>query len=817
MVRMARKDLPIGTVTFLFTDVEGSTRWVENLGEAGYADMLDGQRRHLRDAFRRHEGVEVDTQGDSFFYAFADARQAVAAVTEVQQTLSGPIKVRMGLHTGQPLLTEEGYVGLEVHRAARIAAAAHGGQVLLSGETGRLVEGDLVDLGEHRLKDFREPVRMFQLGSQAFPPLNTISNTNLPRPASSFVGRGREVSEVVALLQRGVRLLTLTGPGGSGKTRLAIEAAAEQISRFKGGVFWLELAAVREPALLFESIAQTLGAKDNLTRHIGERHLLLLLDNLEQVVDAAPELAMLVERCAHLTVIVTSRQLLRVRGEFEYRVTPLATQDAVVLFHERSGVQSDESVAELCRRLDNLPLAVELAAARASVLSPAQILQRLSQRLDLLKGGQDLEARQQTLRATIAWSHGLLTEGEKALYARLSIFAASFSLEAAEVVCGADVDTLQSLLDKSLVHRAESRFAMLETIREHAAEQLGQLAEAEPLIERLGQYLIDLIDGEDPPMFLGRQARVFELLELEHANTRTVLHWALRDKRHPIVLRLVATLFRFWVGRGHSVEARLWAEAALSARETAPLDLQLRMLVGASEILRASGNIALATALKEELVGRAEQCDLSDPLWVPAALVNLADIAMAAGEFPRARRLAEQSLELRLARGLHPARAHAALAELARREGDFGLAEELFDRAARGFVEMQDEVNAAWSFQVLGELALRGGDKGRATDRFRTSLRLSVDLLDMRAVGDRLQDLADAAWSGGDVDKAARLWGAGLRIHRNGSFVPARSSEPGELSELLKAEGAAMSLEDALVLALDAEGERGYLRRRLGA
>src|SRR3954464_9619483 len=289
--------LPQGTVTFLFTDVEGSTRLLHELGD-GYADVLAHHRRLLREAFARHGGVEVDTQGDAFFYAFPSGPDAIEAAGEGQQALSvGQILVRMGLHTGRPHVGREGYVGEDVHLAARIAAAGHGGQVLVSQATRALLDGGLADLGEHRVKDFSEPVCIFQLGEERFPPLKTISNTNLPRPASSFVGREREVSDVVELLQDGARLVTLSGPGGSGKTRLAIESAADLVPEFRNGVFWVGLAALGDPTLVAETVAQTLGAKAGLAEHIGERELLLLLDNFEQVVDAASELASLLESC----------------------------------------------------------------------------------------------------------------------------------------------------------------------------------------------------------------------------------------------------------------------------------------------------------------------------------------------------------------------------------------------------------------------------------------------------------------------------------------------------------------------------------------
>ncbi|HET9200288.1 MAG TPA: adenylate/guanylate cyclase domain-containing protein, partial [Dehalococcoidia bacterium] len=310
-----RPDLPTGTVTFLFTDVEGSTRLLHELGTEAYALALAEHRRLLRQAFTRHGGVEVDTQGDAFFYAFPAAQEAIKAAREGQEALvSGPIRVRIGLHTGAPHLSDEGYIGEDVHKGARIAAAGHGGQVLLSKDMLESVEVDASDLGEHRLKDFDEPIWIFQLGRQRFPPLKTISNTNLPRPASTFIGREREVEEVRALLQNGARLLTLTGPGGTGKTRLSIESAAELVPEFRNGVFWVELAQLRDPALVVETVAETLGAKDGLAEHIGERELLLLLDNFEQVVEAAPELSALLTACPHLRLLVTSRELLRVQG-----------------------------------------------------------------------------------------------------------------------------------------------------------------------------------------------------------------------------------------------------------------------------------------------------------------------------------------------------------------------------------------------------------------------------------------------------------------------------------------------------------------------
>src|SRR5262245_40872945 len=337
MLRVTR-DLPAGEVTFLFTDVEGSTRLLHELGAESYGLALAEHRRIVRDAFTRHGGVEVDTQGDAFFYVFADAADAVAAAAQGQQALeTRPVNVRMGLHTGTPHVTDEGYVGRDVHLGARIATAGHGQQVLLSKATQELVNAKTLDLGEHRLKDFEDPITLYQLGDAHFPPLNTISNTNLPRPASSFVGREKEVADVVSLLREDARLLTLTGAGGSGKTRLALEAAAELVPQFKAGVFWVGIASLRDPALVLDTIAHTIGAKDDVAQYIGRRELLLLLDNVEQVVEAAPDLAALVESCPNLSLLVTSREVLQVRGEVEYQVLPLAERDAVELFCARSG------------------------------------------------------------------------------------------------------------------------------------------------------------------------------------------------------------------------------------------------------------------------------------------------------------------------------------------------------------------------------------------------------------------------------------------------------------------------------------------------
>ena len=387
-------DLPHGTVTFVFTDIEGSTRLLHELGAEQYADALAEHRRVLREVFARCGGVEVDTQGDAFFYSFPTAPAALEAAREGQEGLAaGPITVRMGVHTGTPVVTAEGYVGEDVHRAARIAACGHGGQVLVSAAAAGLSVNRLRDLGEHRLKDLSAPERIYQLGSREFPPLKTLYQTNLPVPATPFLGREKELAEVAGLLAReDVRLLTLTGAGGSGKTRLALQTAGAVSEGYPNGVWWVSLAPLRDPGLVAPTVAQVLGATGGLADHIGEKRMLLLLDNFEHLVEAAAALGELFETCPGLDMLVTSRERLRLAAEQEYAVPPFEDTDGVSFFYARAravepGFEADEAVPEICRRLDHLPLALDLAAVRVKTLTPSQILARLEQRLPLLTGG----------------------------------------------------------------------------------------------------------------------------------------------------------------------------------------------------------------------------------------------------------------------------------------------------------------------------------------------------------------------------------------------------------------------------------------------
>ena len=768
-------DLPSGTVTFLFTDIEGSTRLLHELGSEAYAAALAEHRRLMRAAFERFGGVEVDTQGDAFLVAFGTASDAVAAAREATKGLAeGPIRVRMGLHTGTPLVTAEGYVGPDLHLGARIAAAGHGEQVLLSRATRDLVDAEVLDLGEHRLKDFAEPVWIFQLGSERFPPLKTVSNTNLPRPASSFVGREREREELVSLVNGGARLVTLAGPGGSGKTRLAIEVAADVVPDFKNGVFWVALAAIRDAALVTETIAQTLGAKDGLEEHISERALLLLLDNFEQVVDAGPELVALLESCPNLSLLVTSRELLRVRGEVEYQVPPLAEPEAVELFSVRSGLAGDAAVADLCGRLDNLPLAVELAAARTRVLSPAQIAGRLGQRLDVLKGGRDAETRQRTLRATIEWSYDLLAPDEQKLFANLSVFVGGCTLEAAEQICGADLDTLESLVDKSLLRHTQERFWMLETIREYATERLDESGEADELRFRHARWLLEFANEAEPELHGPGQLGWLDRLDEEHGNLRAALAWGLAYGDGQLGGSVAGSLFWFWQHRSHLGEGERWLAEALARGAGWPAELRARLLQGHGQLTYYKGATVgsdVPVAAAEAASAAANLLEDAVRLWSESGLEgplaeSLAYLAIAAGEAgnpERSRAAGEQSV--RVARrtrddwtlGLSLWALGTTMVQGTSGPTDLDGAAPVLEESVERLRPTGDRWALAAPLFYLGVIARARGDAARAFDLVGEATEL------IRAIGDKyrltiaVKYLAELAESRGEGEVARSL------------------------------------------------------------
>ena len=762
-----RQDLPVGTVTFVFTDIEGSTRLLDELGVERYGELLSQHHRVCRVAWAEHGGVEVDTAGDAFFVAFPTASGALAAAGEAQEALRElGLRVRMGVHTGEVSVAETGYVGLEVHRAARIAAAAHGGQVVVSGATVAAAGSDgLVELGEHRFKDVDEPVAIFQLGEGSFPPLKTLSNTNLPRPASSFVGRERELSEVLSRFERGARLVTLTGPGGSGKTRLALEAAATLVPQFRAGAFWVGLAPLRDPALVTETIAQTLGAKDDLAEHIGERELLLLLDNLEQVIEAAPELSALLRACPNLRLLVTSRELLRVEGEVEYPVPPLHEPEAVALFCERAQTGPTEEVRELCARLDSLPLAVELAAARTRALSPAQILERLSQRLDLLKGGRDADPRQQTLRATIAWSYDLLSDDEQRLFRAMSVFAGGCTLAAAEEVCDADLDTLQSLVEKSLLRFTNERYWMLETIRAFAADALASAGERRAVDERHAHWFLELARQAEPRLTTSDQSRWFDRLTAELGNLRVALEF-LDDVGRA---RLATALWRFWEPRNLLTEGRKWLSASPDLELVAGPSVAVRLHVAASRMAwkqrdTEDGMIRARTAY--EVAARAADDALlalagenlgvvvgfDDPARGRELLVECIDHARHAGD------------EVMLASVLNN------LAYTCLELRDFERAAAAVDESIQLSRTTGNAHGLAYALHTKGFLALLEDRTETARAALEEALVAFQELGDLASTGDSVDGLAQCFAAEGDASTAATLWAAADGVRERAGF-----------------------------------------------
>ena len=674
-----RDDLPTGTVTFLFTDIERSTSLLHELGAEPYAKVLAEHRTVIRTSCAGNGGVEVDTQGDAFFFAFPRASDALSAAETAQAALAkGPAHVRMGLHTGEPIVTDEGYVGSDVHRAARVMSAGHGGQILLSQATARLIDAltKLTDLGEHRLKDLSAPERLFQLGETAFPALNTLYQTNLPVVPTPLVGREHELAELVEILAAGDRLLTLTGPGGIGKTRLAMQVASLMHEHYAGGVWWVPLSAVTDPQFVVATAAQALGAKAGLAEHIADTHLLLLLDCFEHVVDAAPELAALLATCPHLVLLVTSRERVHLRGEIEYEVPPLGESEAVALFFERApSVEPDEVVHAVCRRLDGVPLALELAAARTNVLSPTQLLERLDQALVLLSGGpRDAPQRQRTLRATIDWSHGLLNDAEKRLFRRMGVFVGGCDLEAAEAICDANLDVLQSLVAKSLVRRRNDRLTMLDTVREYAAERLHETGEREEFEQRHAEFFTRLAEKQP---HMSRAEQVVDLAE-DEGNFRVALSFAAGGRNAELMLRLAGALWRFWWVRDNDEEARVWLEEANANGASGPAPLRAAVLRGLGVVCDGLGDPVQGRMHEEEALGLYRE--LGDLVGVGACLNNLGRSALEQGDLERATSLLQESIEYLELQGSEDSLAPwNNLAEVHLLKGDFAKARGHFE------------------------------------------------------------------------------------------------------------------------------------------
>ncbi len=776
-------ELPSGTVTFLFTDIEGSTRLLNELGAEAYAGALAEHRRVVRSACDRHGGVEVGTEGDSFFVAFATAPSALQAAGEAQGGLvAGPIRVRMGLHTGAPLLTDEGYVGVDVHRAARIAAAGHGGQVLVSAATATLADQvDLRDLGEHRLKDLGSPERVFQLGDGEFPPLKSLYRTNLPVPASSFLGRQEELADVVELLRSDdVRLLTLAGPGGTGKTRLALQAAAEASESFPDGLWWVSLAPLRDPTHVASALARALEVKEEPGRELIEslrsrlagKRALLLLDNLEHLLPAAASTVAAVRDAGGPTVLVTSRERVQLQGEQTYAVPSLSGSDGIELFVARARQVSNTfvptpAVAQLCARLDDLPLALELAAARTAVFSPEQLIERLSQRLDLLRGGHDSDPRQQTLRATIDWSYRLLEERERRIFGALSVFAGGCSYDAAEEVAGADPDVLQSLLDKSLLRLRDDglgrRYWMLETIREYAADELREpqvralrLKHAEYVAKFALRADPHLRHGPDQQGWVGRVAADYD-------NVRLAMQFALAEAPR-LALEIVGSLAFFVWLRGGFAEARAWVEEALAAGPGEPERLRAKVLECGAIIAERQGDLAAAQGFAEAAYAAYDIA--GDGLGKASALRELGKAASARGDVETARTIYEELARFAEQVGdrWNGAIALNNLGDIALYSADWHRTIELSGRSRQLRLELDDRWGAAWAFLnvILAQVQL--GQLDDAARNLRSSLDENLAIGSTMGISSCLDLAAVIAAAAHDWERAAGLLGASERL-----------------------------------------------------
>ena len=800
----------IETLSLLFTDIEGSTNLLRSLG-AGYRTLLAEHRRVLRDAFAAHGGTVLHSEGDALFVTFADPSSAILGAIDGQVALANAtwpadshVRVRMGIHVGEVTIDEDDdYVGLAVHQAARISAAAHGGQVLTSKAIQAQAEQRvppevlLKPIGRFRLKDFPEPQDLFQLhhpdlqGDFPAPRTAPGARHNLPKAISSFIGRDRDVAELAELLET-ARLVTLTGPGGCGKTRLAIEAASASFPVRPDGIWFVDLAPVSDRELVLSVAANAMGVQESrasadsaLIDLLSTGRPLVILDNCEHLIPTCAELTeKWLSACPGLTILVTAREPMGVAGETIRRVGGLQlasdtdareSSEAVQLFierarrHEPEFEYGDEELAEIAQltdRLDGIPLAIEMAAALVGTLSVGEILSRLDDRFRLLTGGggRDL-GRQQTLLATVDWSHDLLSEPERVLLRRLSVMSGSFSLEDVEAVCvgeGIDraevVTLLRRLVATSWVMRERSgdraAFRLLETSRQYALDKLVSSSEAQTFRSKHCEWFTDLAETGAAWMLGGPdQALWFDRIEWELDNFRTALAWSLGDGDPALGLRLGAALSRFWEVRGHWAEGLGWLEDALTGAPDADDVLRGRALVAASFLAFYRGQLESARSMVTD--GLAAAVRAHDKPTEARGLRFEAVIEQRMGDRASAIDSANKAVEL--------SRAHGAAADLAFALQVLGrlLADDDRDEARARYEEglevarkAEDAVSQIYLLYALGRLHVRAGDNDRARELYTEALDLS------QQVGERwmaMNVLVGLSYVSEDIDAGPAL------------------------------------------------------------
>jgi predicted ATPase/class 3 adenylate cyclase len=868
-------NLPIGTVTFLFTDIEGSTRLLQRLG-AGYPTVLRDHHELLRSVIQHTGGNEVSTEGDAFFVVFPTAPLAVEAAAEMQRRIAGHawppdsnVRVRMGLHTGEGVVEGGTYVGLDVHRAARIASTGHGGQIIISSATRGLVEQALPpgvglrDLGSHRLKDLRDPEHLYQLTieglSWEFPAIRSLDArpNNLPTQPTSFVGRERELAETRRLLE-GSRLLTLTGPGGTGKTRLALQAAAEELTSFSDGVFYAPLATITDPALVPSTIAESLRLRgesdrpiaETLKQYLSDKELLLVLDNFEQVFEAGPLVSELLAAAPRLKVLVTSRTVLDLSGEQEMPVPPLELPDprrlpdvetlsqyeAVTLFIERALATKPDfsvtnenapAVAEICVRLDGLPLAIELAAARVKILPPEAILQRLDQRLELLtRGARDLPARQRSLRGAIEWSYDLLDDTERRVFERVSVFVGGCSLDAFEAVCGAEhlgidaIEALSSLVDKSLLRRNqtepdEPRFVMLKTIREYGLERLNSSAEAEEIRDRHATYFLDLAQRAEPELTGTDQSRWLDLVSNDHDNFRAALTWATERGNVEPALLAAGALWRFWHQRGHLAEGRTRTEELLRQPSASSRTIgRFKALSGAGSLAYWQNDYEPTRSYYREALDIAR--DRNDRPGIALGALNMGFGRLLEGDRNRAEDLFRESAAVYEEVGdlLGQAQTETLIGWMLSLRGDIEKGLERYEHGVALLREVGDRFGLADSLGGIAQLYIQAGRLNEARSVSLEALQLFHEADNHSGISFVLEALGELESRLGRFDRALRLAGAADAIREvvGGGAPPelmqiedprTRAGERMSEEEIERAwaEGRAMSLEEALAYA----------------